>query len=79
MAELINANPTVFAPSQTSIRKPSKKATNLWLGSDDDSEFDRLDEPEPIDEQEIFGESAATLVFTSYSHCYRFNPFNIRS
>ena len=61
MAELINANPTVFAPSQTSIRKSSKKSTKLWLDSDE-SESEGFDEPEPIDEQEIFGESASAHV-----------------
>jgi hypothetical protein len=57
MSSLINANPTVFAPSQTSVRKPSsKRLDKLWVDSDTESE-DEIGESEPIDQQEVFGES----------------------
>ena len=54
MDTLINANPTVFAPSQQSIRKSkTKRSVNMWMDYDSDDVSD--DEPEPIDEQEVFG------------------------
>lgn len=56
MSSLINANPTVFTPSQTSIRKTSGKRVNrIWLDGDEESEEDVGVEEEPIDEQEVFG------------------------
>jgi len=53
MDSLINANPTVFAPSQQSIRKSNNnRSVNMWIDYDSDDGSD--DEPEPIDEQEVF-------------------------
>ena len=63
-SEVFNPNPTIFAPAK------SKKATHayakphsLWLDDGEhteDEEYDQSDEPEDIDQEEIFGAHANT-------------------
>jgi hypothetical protein len=56
MPEIFNPNTVIFASSKTSNRK-TRVAKSLWLGENDDSMLDDLDEVEPIDQDEIFGQS----------------------
>ena len=70
MPGLDNANPTVFRTAQQSIRKENNRKDDLW---EDDGIMDETSpefEPDPIDEQEIFGIYCYNLLCScwSFSH-----------
>jgi hypothetical protein len=61
MPEIFNPNPVIFASSKTSNRKIHVEK-GLWLGENDDPILDDLDEVEPIDQDEIFGQSMSAYL-----------------
>lgn len=55
--EIYNANPTVYAPSGKHTRKSDLgNGRSIWFGDVEDDDSD-LDEVEPIDRDEVFGEN----------------------
>ncbi|KZT44129.1 hypothetical protein SISSUDRAFT_1039404 [Sistotremastrum suecicum HHB10207 ss-3] len=50
---LINANPTIFAPTKQSLRRNDLNARALWIDQRDESDEDSEAE-EDIDQQEVF-------------------------
>lgn len=60
MPGLDNANPIIFRPSQRSVRPSELEKLTLWDGLVDEETIDNSafseTNPEPIDEQEVFGE-----------------------
>jgi len=63
MPGLDNANPTVFRTAQQSIRKEDNRKDDLWEDDDIFHESTLEFEPDPIDEQEIFGTPFGTISF----------------
>ena len=65
--EVFNPNPTIFAPTKS--KKTYARQHSLWLddGEREDDEFDQSDEPETIDQDEIFGRS--TRDADGYTNC----------
>jgi hypothetical protein len=62
MSQLFNANPVVFSTSKpSSSRLAEKSAHSLWLYENSDTEDDG-NEPEEIDQDEIFGRTIAVHV-----------------
>ena len=62
MPGLDNANPIIFKPTQQSIRKSEKDRFFIWedevsdVNELGDGVADEVTDPDPIDEQEVFGE-----------------------
>ena len=63
-AEVFNPNPTIFAPAKAKKTAHAyARANSIWLEDGertDEDDFDQSDEPEAIDQDEIFGMSTDT-------------------
>ena len=70
-AEVFNPNPTIFAPLKAKKTTHAyAKPNSIWLddgerADEDEYDFDQSDDPETIDQDEIFGTS------TDYPHIHR--------
>lgn len=70
MPEIFNPNPVVFSTPKASVRKTDLPAHSLWINDDSKSEIDADDAVEPIDQDEIFGEDASSLVNATSSETF---------
>lgn len=84
-SEVFNPNPTIFAPSKAKKAAHAyAKPHSLWLDDGEqteDEEYDQSDEPEGIDQDEIFGAvistSSACTSRLTLRYIFRAHPVNI--
>lgn len=59
-APVFNANPTIYISRKSARKSRFETGQSLWVDGDEDEDRSNSTDVEPIDQDEIFGNSART-------------------